>query len=226
VAVNVSASELGQGLVDCVTRALRLACIPGRSLELELTESAALDSLELTVQVIEALRALGVTCSIDDFGTGYCGLSYLNRLPIDALKIDRSFITELSGGSDTIVTAVIALGHSLGLKVIAEGVETADQLGYLASRGCDEMQGFLFSKPVPADEFAALVMTRSPDGALSGLEMAEEPGPEEGAGQAPLAALPADDLLFGQGPQRSGDGVGVGHHHGVEEGLGVHLLPG
>ena len=105
-----------------------------------------------------------MTCSIDDFGTGYCGLSYLNRLPIDTLKIDRSFITELSGGSDTIVTAVIALGHSLGLKVIAEGVETADQLAYLASRGCDEMQGYLFSKPVPADEFAALVLTRNPDG--------------------------------------------------------------
>jgi diguanylate cyclase (GGDEF)-like protein len=226
VAVNVSASELGQGLVDYVTRALRLACIPGRSLELELTESAALDSLELTVQVIEALRALGVTCSIDDFGTGYCGLSYLNRLPIDALKIDRSFITELSGGSDTIVTAVIALGHSLGLKVIAEGVETADQLAYLASRGCDEMQGFLFSRPVPADEFAALVLARNPDGLGSGVELAEEPRPEKGAGQAPLAAFAADDLLLGQGAQRGGDGIGVRHHHGVEEGLGVDLLPG
>jgi diguanylate cyclase (GGDEF)-like protein len=224
VAVNVSARELGEELVEYVTRALRLACIPGHALELELTESAALDSLELTVQVIQQLRGLGVTCSIDDFGTGYCGLSYLNRLPIDALKIDRSFITELSGGSDTIVTAVIALGHSLGLKVIAEGVETADQLAYLASRGCDEMQGYLFSKPIPADDFAALV--RSRNGALSGLEPAAQPGPEERAGQAPLAAFPPDDLLFGQGPQCSGDGVGVGHHHGVEEGLGVDLLPG
>ena len=226
VAVNVSARQLGEGLVEYVTRALRMACIPGRALELELTESAALDSLELTVQVIEQIRALGVTCSIDDFGTGYCGLSYLNRLPIDTLKIDRSFITELSGGSDTIVTAVIALGHSLGLKVIAEGVETADQLAYLASRGCDEMQGYLFSKPIPADEFAALVMARSPGAALSGLEVVAEPGPEERTGQAPLPALPADDLLFGQGPQCSGDGVGVGHHHGVEERLGVDLLPG
>jgi len=226
VAVNVSASELGEGLVEYVTRALRLAGIPGHSLELELTESAALDSLELTVQVIQQLRGLGVTCSIDDFGTGYCGLSYLNRLPIDALKIDRSFITELSGGSDTIVTAVIALGHSLGLKVIAEGVETADQLAYLASRGCDEMQGYLFSKPVPADEFAALVLTRNPGGPLSGLELAAQPGPEERAGEAPLAAFPADDLLFGQRPQCSGNGVGVGHHHGIQEGLGVDLLPG
>jgi len=145
---------------------------------------------------------------------------------IDALKIDRSFITELSGGSDTIVTAVIALGHSLGLKVIAEGVETADQLAYLASRGCDEMQGFLFSKPIPADEFAALVLARDAASAGSGLELAEQPGPEEGAGQTPLAALAPDDLLLGQGPQRSGDGIGVGHHHRVEEGLGVDLLPG
>jgi diguanylate cyclase (GGDEF)-like protein len=165
VAVNVSACQLRQGLVEYVTRALRLSGINGRSLELELTESAALESLELTVAQIQELRALGVTCSIDDFGTGYCGLSYLNRLPIDALKIDRSFITELSGGSDTIVAAVIALGHSLGLKVIAEGVETADQLAYLAARGCDEMQGYLFSRPVPADEFAALVLARSQDGA-------------------------------------------------------------
>ncbi len=165
VAVNVSPCQLRQGLAEYVTSVLRMACIPGRSLELELTESAALESLEVTVQQIEELRAVGVTCSIDDFGTGYCGLSYLNRLPIDGLKIDRSFITELSGGSDTIVTAVIALGHSLGLKVIAEGVETADQLAYLAARGCDEMQGYLFSKPVPADEFVALVRARSQVGA-------------------------------------------------------------
>jgi EAL domain-containing protein (putative c-di-GMP-specific phosphodiesterase class I) len=119
------------------------------------------------VEQIEQIRALGVTCSIDDFGTGYCGLSYLNRLPIDALKIDRSFITELSGGSDTIVTAVIALGHGLGLKVIAEGVETADQLAYLANRGCDEMQGYLFSRPIPAADFAALVRSSNSDAALT-----------------------------------------------------------
>jgi len=165
VAVNVSARQLREGLAEYVSRALRLANLDGASLELELTESAALESLELTVAQLEELRALGVTCSIDDFGTGYCGLSYLNRLPVDGLKIDRSFITELATGSDTIVTAVIALGHSLGLKVIAEGVETADQLAYLADRGCDEMQGYLFSKPVPADEFAALVVARARDGA-------------------------------------------------------------
>jgi diguanylate cyclase (GGDEF)-like protein len=226
VAVNVSASQLRGGLADYVTTVLRLAGIPGRCLELELTESAALDSLEVTVEQIEELRALGVSCSIDDFGTGYCGLSYLNRLPIDALKIDRSFITELSGGSDTIVTAVIALGHSLGLKVIAEGVETADQLAYLASRGCDEMQGFLFSRPVPADEFAGLVRRRNPEAFRSGVGAALQPGPEEGAGQAPLTTVTADELLLGQRPQGGGHGIGVGHQHRVEEGLGVDLLPG
>ena len=226
VAVNVSASQLRGGLAEYVTRVLRLAGIPGRYLELELTESAALDSLERTVEQIEELRDMGVTCSIDDFGTGYCGLSYLNRLPIDALKIDRSFITELSGGSDTIVTAVIALGHSLGLKVIAEGVETADQLAYLASRGCDEMQGFLFSRPVPADEFAALVRRRNPEVFRSGFEPAQQPGPEERAGEAPLATVAAHEFLLGQRPQGGGDGVGVGHHHRVEEGLGVDLFPG
>jgi EAL domain-containing protein (putative c-di-GMP-specific phosphodiesterase class I) len=226
VAVNVSASQLRGGLAEYVTRVLRLAGISGRYLELELTESAALDSLERTVEQIEELRDMGVTCSIDDFGTGYCGLSYLNRLPIDALKIDRSFITELSGGSDTIVTAVIALGHSLGLKVIAEGVETADQLAYLASRGCDEMQGYLFSRPVPADEFAALVRRRNPEVFRSGFEPAQQPGPEERAGEAPLATVAAHEFLLGQRPQGGSDGVGVGHHHRVEEGLGVDLLPG
>jgi diguanylate cyclase (GGDEF)-like protein len=164
VAVNVSACQLREGLAEYVSRALRFADVDGASLELELTESAALESLELTVAQLQELRALGVTCSIDDFGTGYCGLSYLNRLPVDGLKIDRSFITELSSGSDALVTAVIALGHSLGLKVIAEGVETADQLAYLAERGCDEIQGYLFSRPVPPDEFAALVVARTQDG--------------------------------------------------------------
>jgi diguanylate cyclase (GGDEF)-like protein len=165
VAVNVSATQLREGLAEYVSRALRIAGLDGASLELELTESAALESLALTVAQLQELRSLGVTCSIDDFGTGYCGLSYLNRLPVDGLKIDRSFITELWSGSDTIVTAVIALGHSLGLKVIAEGVETADQLAYLAERGCDEMQGYLFSKPLPPDDFAALVLARAQDGA-------------------------------------------------------------
>jgi diguanylate cyclase (GGDEF)-like protein len=167
VAVNVSARQLRHGLAEYVARALRESGLDGRCLDLELTESAALESLELTVQELEELRGVGVTCSIDDFGTGYCGLSYLSRLPIDALKIDRSFITALDDGPDTIVAAIISLGHSLGLKVIAEGVETADQLAYLAQRGCDEMQGYLFSRPLPADAFAALVRAHDRDEATN-----------------------------------------------------------
>ncbi len=158
VSVNISARQLRHGLVDFVAGALRLTGLDPRCLELELTESAALESFDLTVAELQALRALGVACSIDDFGTGYSSLAYLSRLPIDGLKIDRSFIHAMSGAADPIVTAIVALGQSLGLKVTAEGVETADQLRYLVARGCDEVQGFLFSKPVPAPEFIRLVV--------------------------------------------------------------------
>jgi EAL domain-containing protein (putative c-di-GMP-specific phosphodiesterase class I) len=126
-----------------------------RTLELELTESAAVESLDVTAAELNELRAVGVRCSIDDFGTGYCGLSYLSRLPIDVLKIDKSFIHAMTVADASIVKAIIALGHSLGLRVVAEGVETQEQLAYLAERGCDEIQGYLFSKPVPAHEFTA-----------------------------------------------------------------------
>ncbi len=158
VSVNISARQLRHGLVDFVAAALRLTGLNPRRLELELTESAALESIDLTVAELEALRAMGVACSIDDFGTGYCGLTYLSRLPIDGLKIDKSFIHAMSSAADPIVTSIVALGQSLGLKVTAEGVETAEQLRYLVERGCDEVQGYLFSKPVPAEEFARLVL--------------------------------------------------------------------
>jgi diguanylate cyclase (GGDEF)-like protein len=164
VSVNISARHLRQGLVEYVAAALRHTGLDPCRLELELTESAALESIELTVAELEALRTLGVTCSLDDFGTGYCGLNYLSRLPIDTLKIDRSFVQATSAGTDPIIAAIIALGQTLGKKVIAEGVETADQLRYLISRGCDEVQGFLFSKPVPAEEFARLVLDNASSG--------------------------------------------------------------
>jgi diguanylate cyclase (GGDEF)-like protein len=164
VAVNVSARQLRHGLVDYVAAALRSTGLEPGSLELELTESAALESVDVTVQELSELRAMGVGCSIDDFGTGYSGLSYLSRLPIDGLKIDKSFVDAITSAGDTIVDAVIALGHSLHLKVIAEGVETADQLAYLARRGCDQIQGYLFSKPIPADDFARLVRSHRAGG--------------------------------------------------------------
>ena len=135
-----------------------------RTLELELTESAAVESLDVTATELNELRAVGVRCSIDDFGTGYCGLSYLSRLPIDVLKIDKSFIHAMTVADASIVKAIIALGHSLGLRVVAEGVETPEQLAYLAERGCDEVQGYLFSKPVPAHEFTRLLIEHVPGG--------------------------------------------------------------
>ena len=164
MSVNISARQLHNGLADFVVRALRLTGVDPRVLELELTESAAVESLDITAAELNELRAIGVHCSIDDFGTGYCGLSYLSRLPIDVLKIDRSFIHAMTAADASIVKAIIALGHSLGLRVVAEGVETPEQLAYLAQHGCDEIQGYLFSKPVPAHEFTRLVVEHTPGG--------------------------------------------------------------
>src|SRR4029453_9960057 len=132
--------------------------------DMELTESAAVESLDISATELSELRAIGVRCSIDDFGTGYCGLSYLSRLPIDVLKIDKSFIHAMTAADASIVKAIIALGHSLGLRVVAEGVETLEQFAYLAERDCDEVQGYLFSKPVPAHEFTRLLIEHSPGG--------------------------------------------------------------
>jgi EAL domain-containing protein (putative c-di-GMP-specific phosphodiesterase class I) len=164
MSVNVSVRQLRSGLADYIARALRMTGVDPRLLELELTESAAVESLDVTAAELNELRAIGVRCSIDDFGTGYCGLSYLSRLPIDVLKIDRSFIHAMTAADASIVKAIIALGHSLGLRVVAEGVETAEQLAYLAARDCDEVQGYLFSKPVPADEFTRLLLEHTPGG--------------------------------------------------------------
>jgi diguanylate cyclase (GGDEF)-like protein len=157
VSVNVSARQFRHGIVDLAAAVLRRTGLDPKFLELELTESAAVDSLELTAEALRDLRAIGVSCSIDDFGTGYSSLSYLSRLPIDSLKIDKSFVQAQSLADASIVAAIIAMAHSLGLKVIAEGVETQEQLAYLAEHRCDEVQGYLFSKPVPAEEFRRML---------------------------------------------------------------------
>ncbi|HEU4851818.1 MAG TPA: EAL domain-containing protein, partial [Telluria sp.] len=125
-------------------------------LEIELTESLFMTDINQAVDLLHQMKQqLGVNLSIDDFGTGYSSLSYLSRFPIDVLKIDRSFVNDIAhgGGDAAIVTSIIALAHNLKLGVIAEGVETAEQLDYLRAHGCDEMQGYFFSRPLPADEF-------------------------------------------------------------------------
>ena len=160
VAVNLSAQQFKQkNLVSTVRDALSEAGLDPAYLELELTESAVMQDAESSIQVLRQLSSLGVRISVDDFGTGYSSLSYLRRLPLDKLKIDRSFIREVAASRDDaeIVRAIVSLAHSLHLKVIAEGVETEDQLSFLRGLGCDQYQGFHCSPPVPADEFEQMM---------------------------------------------------------------------
>lgn len=129
-----------------------------------------MEDLDKALQSMKALRAMGVQLSIDDFGTGYSSLSALKRFPIARLKIDQSFVRDIPGDEEdkAIAKTIIALGHELNLKVIAEGVETEQQLEFLRAHGCDEMQGYLFSRPVPPAELAALVRMRAGEAAASG----------------------------------------------------------
>jgi diguanylate cyclase (GGDEF)-like protein len=161
VAVNVAAPQFRQGnLLEVISSALQEAQLEPRWLEIELTESAVMINPEESAAILERLSAMGVLVSVDDFGTGYSSMSYLRRFPIDKLKIDRSFLEGLGTRSDdaaSIVRAIISLAHSLRLKVVAEGVETPEQLQLLQSLGCDQYQGFHFSPPLPATEFADLV---------------------------------------------------------------------
>jgi diguanylate cyclase (GGDEF)-like protein len=160
VSVNLSASQFrDSGLVGSIESALADAGLDARHLEVELTESAVMSDPEQSIAVLEQLSAMGVLVSVDDFGTGYSSMSYLRRFPIDKLKIDRVFIDEIVSRPEdaSIVRAIVLLAHSLRLKVVAEGVETPAQLDFLKSTGCDEYQGYHFSRPLPAAEFERLV---------------------------------------------------------------------
>ncbi|MCI0527979.1 MAG: EAL domain-containing protein, partial [Nitrospira sp.] len=128
-------------------------------LDLELTESAIMENAEVTIRTLHKLKEMGTCISIDDFGTGYSSLSYLKRFPIDILKIDQSFVRDVTTDPDdaAIATLIIAMAHSLRLKVIAEGVETKEQLAFLHAHQCDEIQGYYFSRPVPAETFVQLL---------------------------------------------------------------------
>jgi EAL domain-containing protein (putative c-di-GMP-specific phosphodiesterase class I) len=138
--------------------------VPPGLLELEITETAMMRNLDAVLPQLRSLKALGVALSIDDFGTGYSSLAYLKRLPIDILKIDRTFVGELetSRASAALVAAIVAMGHGLRLDVVAEGVETPAQMRSLADRGCHLMQGFLFSQPVSPTTFSQLLARGAP----------------------------------------------------------------
>jgi len=160
ISVNVSGEQFKtQKLSRTVAAAMAATGVDARYLTLELTESAIMDDAPANARTLHELKELGLAIAIDDFGTGYSSLSYLKRFPLDELKIDRSFVSHVDTDPDNhaIVAAIIAMGHGLGLVVVAEGVETQEQLAVLKMRGCDECQGYLFSKPIASDGFTRLL---------------------------------------------------------------------
>ena len=164
VSVNVSALQFRQKqFAPQLLALLAQTGAPTRCIKLELTESMLLDDTESTITKMRQLKAYGVSFSLDDFGTGYSSLSYLKRLPLDELKIDQSFVRHVltDPNEAAIARTIIALGASLGLDVVAEGVETEEQRAFLQSNGCDLWQGYLLSLPVAADDYEALVLERS-----------------------------------------------------------------
>ena len=134
--------------------------LPAELLELEITESSIIENVEETVNKLHQLKALGISVAIDDFGTGYSSLSYLKQLPVDRLKIDRSFVKDTPDDADdcAIVRTIIAMSHNLGLSVIAEGVESERQIDFLRAQHCDEIQGYLLSVPVPAAQMTEMLI--------------------------------------------------------------------
>lgn len=160
IAVNLSAQQFYRGdIVETVKEALESSGLDPQWLELELTESLTLDDTETPLHIMRALKALGVTLSLDDFGTGWSSLSYLRRFPLDRIKIDRSFMRDVTTHANTaaVVHSILSLARSLGLDCIAEGVETSEQLGYLQDELCNEIQGFLFSEALPAKDMPSLL---------------------------------------------------------------------
>ena len=161
VAVNLSACQARDpGLMDDIRAILHETQLPHGLLELEITEGVLMDNIHANVELMRRLQDTGIHLSIDDFGTGYSSMSYLKRLPIDQLKIDRSFVHDLPGEGEAIVTAIIAMAHSLHLKVVAEGVETLRQVEFLRTAGCDNVQGFFFARPMTAAQLTALLLER------------------------------------------------------------------
>jgi EAL domain-containing protein (putative c-di-GMP-specific phosphodiesterase class I) len=162
VAVNLSARQfMHERLLQDVAEVLEQTGLGADFLELEITESTVMQNPEKTVKILSAFKAMGIQLAIDDFGTGYSSLAYLKQFPIDCLKVDQSFIQDIPGDEDdvAITRAIIALAQSLKLKVVAEGVENAEQLKILRGLGCDQMQGDYCSKPLPEPEFVDFLRT-------------------------------------------------------------------
>ncbi len=164
VAVNLSGRQfLHYNLVKSIEDALRASQVHPRTIEFEITESVAMHNAEDSIGIMRQIKGLGMELALDDFGTGYSSLAYLKRFPIDKLKIDKAFVRDIpdDGNDLAIVSAIIAMAHALGLKVQAEGVETAAQAEFLAECGCEYAQGYLFGRALPADDLAALLTAQS-----------------------------------------------------------------
>jgi diguanylate cyclase (GGDEF)-like protein len=160
IAVNLSSAQLARpGLEDVVEKALRAADLDAGKTELEITENVAIENIEPTISILKKLKNLGITIAMDDFGTGYSSLSYLRKLPVDVVKIDQSFVSEIPDSYEDIliVQTIIAMAHSLNLSLVVEGVENVKQLNFFRQQGCHIMQGFLFSKPVEAGEILRML---------------------------------------------------------------------
>jgi EAL domain-containing protein (putative c-di-GMP-specific phosphodiesterase class I) len=175
VSVNVSSRHFNHDLAGYIASTLRATGADPCGLIIELTEGTAVDNLDRVADTLEDLRDIGVRCAIDDFGTGYCGLRYLGSLPVDSLKIDRSFVQGMTPSAAAIVAATIAMGHSLGMSLVAEGVETVEQIRFLESQGCDQVQGFLCGRPGPADDLVDRLREERGEWALRSAMLAEAP---------------------------------------------------
>jgi EAL domain-containing protein (putative c-di-GMP-specific phosphodiesterase class I) len=163
MAVNLSPRQfLDENLLGDLDDVLRETGMPARLLQLEITESMVMQNVERAIKLLDAIQSRGVRLAIDDFGTGYSSMSLLKQFPIDTIKIDKSFVRDLAENEEdrAIATAIIAMGKALGLTVVAEGVETSEQDAFLRRRECDELQGYLFSRPVPANEIPPMLTPR------------------------------------------------------------------
>jgi diguanylate cyclase (GGDEF)-like protein/PAS domain S-box-containing protein len=179
VAINISARQMAdKGLVDFIAETVRKTGLTPASLELEITESAVMSNQDYAEKVLNQLKEMGFHLTMDDFGTGYSSLAYLKRFPFDTVKVDQSFVRGIPGNSDdsAIVEAIIAMAHSLQLKVVAEGVETQEQFDFLCKLGCDQIQGYYFSKPIPANEVVMLLFKLMKSGGKFRPAIAEDAG--------------------------------------------------
>ncbi|HAI30391.1 MAG TPA: GGDEF domain-containing protein, partial [Thalassospira sp.] len=166
IAVNLSPRQLIEGhITETISRILAETATPAARIVLEVTETAMMQEIKKAATILDELRHLGLKIAVDDFGTGYSSLAYLKRLPINSIKIDRSFVRDVTIDTDdaAITRTIIAMGHNLGLKVIAEGVETQEQMNFLRECNCDEVQGFLIATPLPPEEIVQYIRRPSID---------------------------------------------------------------